>query len=72
MLGRKDEHHYSKRCMTFCMSMACVVVLCLTAAALGQQTTGETPTVRFTPKQGRYKYYDASGVSGGYGIIVVK
>ncbi len=33
---------------------------------------GETPTLRFKPKPGRYKYYDASAPSGGYGIIVVK
>jgi hypothetical protein len=33
---------------------------------------GESPTIRFTPKPGRYKYYDASATSGGYGIIVAK
>jgi hypothetical protein len=171
MLGLKGKHHYSKRCMKFCVSMACVAFLALSAAAVGQQTTkrfrldvatvcdslplawpawcpraqtgvaggayreidvtaadtiefelhpnsattspdpapyplvmynlfviipdsldliadtgcnhkefvacvkvpyGETPTFRFKPQPGRYKYYDASGVSGGYGIIVVK
>ncbi len=33
---------------------------------------GETKTLRCEPKPGRYKYYDASAPSAGYGIIVVK
>ena len=33
---------------------------------------GEIPTLSFKTNPGRYKYYDASAPSGGYGIIVVK